>query len=169
MGAVGPAREPVTNTTRSRVKQPRERNVLALALAGTGAGLLIAATFAPVNGGGRSGYAVSIFDSSAPKQLQLFALEPVGVGVIVLALVVTALVHGGAWCWLGGAFLAFGVQSALLFLAYFGGAAFGNAEYNSFRIGSLLGLAGAALLALGGLVLMWRRRSSLSGSAVART
>jgi hypothetical protein len=151
------------------VKQPGERNVFAVALAGIGAGLVIAATFVPVNGGGRGGYAVSIYDSSAPKQLQLFALEPLGVGVIVLALVVTALVHGETWCWLGGMLLAFGLQSALLFIAYFGGAAFGNAEYNSFRIGSLLGLAGAALLALGGVVLIWRRRSRLSESASVRT
>ena len=141
-----------------------------LASAGIGAGLIIAATLVPVNGGGRGGYVVSIYDSSAPRQLQLFAAEPLGVGLIALGVVVLALIRGGPRGWMGGMLLAFGLQSSLLFLAYLGGATFGNAEYNSFRSGSLLGLAGAALLTLAGATIIVRRsRVSLSGSDSVRT
>jgi hypothetical protein len=123
--------------------------------AAVGAGLLIASPFVPVNEGGRSGYSVVIYDRSTTKELQLFALEPFGVGILVLLVVVVALMFPRARPWAGGMLLAFGLQSGLLFLAYFGGAAFGNPEFNSIGVGSVLGLIGAALLALAGMTMLW--------------
>jgi hypothetical protein len=147
------------SSSSSRAELPGRKSIIAFALAGVGAGFLVAATFIPVNGGGRAGYSESIYDSSASKELQLFALEPVGVGVLACLAILIALVYSGARTWVAGMLLAFGLQSGLLFVAYFGGAAFGNPEYNSFSAGSALGLIGAGLLVLSGaLYLVWQAR-----------
>lgn len=131
----------------------RLRRSLTPALAAVGAGLVFAATFVPVNSGGRSGYPVKIYDSAATTtEVQLFAIEPVGVAVLALLVALLALVSSRSRAWTAGMLLAFGLQSGLLFLAYFGSAAFGNPEYNSFAAGSALGLVGAVLLAVSGAV-----------------
>jgi len=125
------------------------RLILAYALAVAGAGLLVAATFVPVNGGGRAGYPETIYDASS-QELRLFAIEPIGVAALAVLAVLAALVSHAARRWVAGMLLAFGLQSGLLFAAYFGDAAFGNSEFNSFRAGSALGLIGAVLLVLSG-------------------
>jgi hypothetical protein len=132
-----------------RLGRRSARLALGYALAIAGAGLLVAATFVPVNGGGRAGYPATIYDASS-SELRLFAIEPIGVGALSVLAVLAALVSRAARRWAGGMLLAFGLQSGLLFAAYFGGAAFGNPEFNSFRSGSALGLIGAALLVLSG-------------------
>jgi hypothetical protein len=152
--------------TRFTVDHPRDvprasglRRVLALALAAAGAALLVVATFVPVNGGGRSGYPVRIFDRSASRELQLFALEPIGVAAIACLIAVVALVSPKTRGVAGGMLIAFGVQTCLLFLAYLGGAAFGNPEFNSFEAGSALGLIAAVLLVLAGVDALLTRRT----------
>jgi hypothetical protein len=132
------------------------RLTLAYALAVAGAGLLVAATFVPVNGGGRAGYSEAIYDTSS-LQLRLFAIEPLGVAALAVLAVLAALVSRAARRWAAGMLLAFGLQSGLLFAAYFGGAAFGNPEFNSLRAGSALGLIGAVLLVLSGAVTLATR------------
>ncbi len=118
-----------------------------------GAALLVAATFLPVNGGGRAGYPYAIYDKSVQKELLLFSLEPLGVAVATMLAVAFLLRRYGKVT--GGILLGFGFQTAFLFLAHFGIATFGNPEYNSFRPGSLVGGAGAAFLLLaGGLALL---------------
>jgi len=115
-----------------------------------GSALLVAATFVPVNGGGTSGYRYAIFDRSVQHELMLFALEPLGVAVLATLTAVFLVTRAPRLA--AGVLLAFGVQSMLLFLGYFGMAAFGNPDYNSLRLGALVGLAGAAaLLAAGSL------------------
>jgi hypothetical protein len=124
------------------------RLALAFALAVAGAGLLVAATFVPVSGGGRAGYSETIYASS--QELRLFAIEPIGVAALAVLAVLAALISRAARTWAAGMLLAFGFQSGLLFAAYFGRAVFGDPEFNSFRAGSALGLTGAALLVLSG-------------------
>lgn len=126
------------------------RRVLALALTSAAAALLVTATFVPINGGGRSGYPQRIYDSSAPRQLQLFALEPIGVAAIASLVAIVALLRARVRPFVGGILVAFGIQSGLLFLAYFGSATFGNPEFNSFAKGSALGLVAAALMIVAG-------------------
>jgi hypothetical protein len=60
------------------------------------------------------------------------------------------------------------VQTSLLFLAYFGGAAFGNPEFNSFEAGSALGLIAAVLLILAGVPLLTRRTRPVRDAGVNR-
>lgn len=139
----------------------RWRSSVAFAFAAVGAGLLLAATFIPVNGGGREGYSVKIYDSAATTtEVQLFAIEPIGVAVLAFLAVLIALVWSGNRIWVAGMLLAFGLQSGLLFLAYIGSAAFGNPEFNSFAAGSALGLLGAALLTLSGAAILWWLRAA---------
>jgi hypothetical protein len=139
--------------------------LVALVAAGLGAVSLIAAAFVPVNKGGRAGYVTKIYDRSTTKELQLFALEPVGVGVLVFVALMFVFVSRGTRSWVVGMLLAFGLQSGLLFLAYFGAAVFGNPEFNSLGAGSILGLAGAALLGLaGGTMLFQKRRASAAAA-----
>src|SRR5215211_2379508 len=110
--------------------------------------LLVAATFVPTNGGGRAGYPYAIYDRSVQRELELFAAEPLVVALLAAAVAIVVVPrarHVGA-----GALLAFGLQTSVLFLAYFGGAVFGNPLYNSFRPGSVLGLLGAGLLIAAG-------------------
>ena len=114
------------------------------------AGLLVAATFVPTNGGGRAGYPYAIFDTSVQREFQLFAAEPVVVAILAVGAVLLLL--GRMPGLMAGVLIAFGVQSFLLFLAYFGVAAFGNPQYNSFRPGGLLGIVGAVLLVAAGLL-----------------
>jgi hypothetical protein len=133
------------------------RGAMTFALATAAAALLVVATFVPVNGGGRSGYSERIYDGSATRELQLFALEPVGVAAIGFLVALVALVRPGLRALAGGMLIAFGVQTALLFVAYFGGAAFGKPEFNSFRAGSALGLLAAALFVLAGAVALVNR------------
>ncbi len=135
------------------------RRVLALALTTAGAALLVVATFVPVNGGGRSGYPARIYDRSASRELQLFALEPIGVAAIACLIALVALVSPKIRLVAGGMLVAFGMQTCLLFLAYSGGAAFGNPEFNSLKAGSALGLIAAVLLMLAGLDAMMTGRS----------
>jgi hypothetical protein len=125
------------------------RSTLALrSLVLAGSGLIVAATFVPVNGGGTSGYPYSIYDQSVQRELVLFVMEPLGVAIVASA---TALLLAGRLPLLGaGLLLAFGVESFLLFLAYLGIAAFGNPNFNSFQPGGLLGVIGALLLLLSG-------------------
>jgi hypothetical protein len=152
--------EPDGSSVRSNRKgQRRWGRLAAVAAAGLGAALLVAATFVPVNEGGRGGYVIKIYDPAATKDLQLFAVEPIGVAALVLAALVILLVAGGTTrLWVAGVLLAFGLQTGLLFLAYFGGAAFGKPEFNSLGVGSVLGLLGAALVAVAGAALLWQER-----------
>jgi hypothetical protein len=149
------------------MKVPNLRTVLAYTLAGAGAALLVAATFVPVNGGGRAGYPETIYDGSASHELQLFAIEPLGVAVLAVLAVLAALAFRAARTWAAGMLFAFGLQSGFLFAAYFGGAAFGNPEFNSFRPGSALGLMGAMLLVLSGVATLVTR--DVSGPEQNRT
>lgn len=128
------------------------------------AGLLVAATFIPTNGGGRAGYPYAIFDTSIQREFQLFAVEPVVVAILAVGTAVFLL--GRMPGFTAGVLLAFGVQSFLLFLAYLGVATFGNPQYNSFRPGGLLGVVGAALLVAGGsLAVRAATRSSATGGS----
>jgi hypothetical protein len=123
-----------------------------------GSALLVAATFVPVNGGGTSGYRYAIFDRSIQRELILFALEPLGVAVLATLTAVFLVTRAPRLA--AGVLLAFGLQSMLLFLAYFGMAAFGNPDYNSLRPGAVVGLAGAAALLAGGSLVVSRDRDA---------
>ena len=123
---------------------PRTAQLSAIA----GAVLLVAATFVPVNGGGEAGYPYALFDRSVQRELLLFAAEPLIVAVAATA--VALVLVGRARALAAGLLIAFGVQTLILFLAYLGGAAFGNPLYNSFEPGSVLGVAGALLVLAAG-------------------
>jgi hypothetical protein len=118
------------------------------ALVVTGALIIVAATFIPVNGGGDAGYATAIFDRSVQRELQLFALEPLAVAL--LAILVAFLLLRRRPQASAGMLIAFGLQTAVLFFAYTVIALFGNPSYNSFEPGGALGLLGALLIVLAG-------------------
>jgi hypothetical protein len=102
--------------------------------------------------------------------LQLFALEPIGVAAIACLVAVVALLDGRVRPFVGGILVAFGIQTGLLFLAYFGAATFGNPEFNSFAEGSALGLAAAGLLIFAGtLTLLANAERSVSAGASRRS
>jgi hypothetical protein len=143
----------------------RRRDVVVAALTLAGAALLVAGTLVPVNGGGRAGYPYAIFDTSVQRELQLFAAEPLCAAV--LSAVAAVLLFRRWPAFASGALVAFGIQTGVLFLAYFGGAVYGNPLYNSFRAGSVIGLAGAALIVAAGAAGFWktvaRRRAAPRG------
>jgi hypothetical protein len=123
--------------------QPRLARLIRI-VAVAGGALLVAATFVPVNGGGRAGYPYAVYDTSVQRELQLFAAEPIAAAVLSVA---AALFLLRRWLALtSGLLAAFGVQAGIFFLAHLGAATFGNPLYNSFRPGSLVGLAGAVML-----------------------
>ncbi len=124
------------------------RIVRALAIAG--ALIVVAATFIPINGGGDAGYPTAIFDRSVQRELQLFALEPLAVALLTVLLVLVLLRRRPEAS--AGMLLAFGIQTAVLFVAYTAIALFGNPAYNSFEPAGPLGLLGAALIGLSGVV-----------------
>jgi hypothetical protein len=134
---------------------PRLLLVSVLVLAG--AGLIIAGTFVPVNGGGDFGYRYAIFDRSLGRPtLLLVAVEPLAVAVAAsLAVLLTRRAPALA----AGLLIAFGFQTLVFFLVYVAGAAFGDANYDSFKPGGVLGALGAALVLSGGISLVIRRRS----------
>lgn len=129
---------------------------LVRAFAFVGAGLLVVATFVPINGGGDAGFPAAIFDRSVQRELQLFAAEPLMVAV--LAILIAAVGVGRRPHVSGGMLLGFGVQTAVLFLVYTVIAIFGNPAYNSFEPGGPLGTIGAVLLALAGAAAVGRGR-----------
>lgn len=115
-----------------------------------GATLIVVGAFVPVNGGGEFGYSYAIFDREVQRELLLFAAEPLAVAA-VSALAALFLV-GRAPLLTSGLFLAFGLQTLVLFLAHLVGAAFGNPAFNSFRPGGLVGAVGALLLLAAGVM-----------------
>lgn len=125
-----------------------------------GCGLVIAATFVPTNGGGRAGYPYAIFDASIQREFQLYAAEPVAAAVLAVGAAFVLLRRSPSFA--AGVLLALGVQSLLLFSAHVGVATFGNPQYNSFRPGGLLGMAGALVFITAGLLAL-RRGGSRAG------
>ena len=125
------------------------------------AGLIVAGTVIPVNGGGAYGYEYAIFTRRFQRELWLFAAEPLAVAGT--ALVAGLLLARRSPVLAAGILGALGFQSLALFLAYLVGAAFGPANYNSFRPGGLLGALGAALLLVSGF-LAFRLARSRSGT-----
>jgi hypothetical protein len=123
-----------------------------------GAGLIIAGTFVPVNGGGDFGYRYAIFDRSLNQPtLLLVAVEPLAVaGAASLAAVAIAR---RAPALAAGLMIALGFQTLVFFLAYVGGAAFGDPAYDSFEPGGVLGALGAALVLTAGVSVAVRRQT----------
>jgi hypothetical protein len=123
-----------------------------------GAGLIIAGTFVPVNGGGDFGYRYAIFDRSLNQPtLLLVAVEPLAVAwAASLAAVVIAR---RAPALAAGLMIALGFQTLVFFLAYVGGAAFGDPAYDSFEPGGVLGALGAALVLTAGVSVAVRRQT----------
>jgi hypothetical protein len=136
----------------------RIRPALVAMIVATGAGLIIAGTFVPVNGGGDFGYRYTIFDRSLGQpMLLLVAIEPLAAAV---ASSLAALLLGRrAPVLTAGFIIAVGFQTFLFFLAYAAAAVFGDPAYDSFEPGGVLGALGAALVLAGGIFLVPRRRS----------
>ena len=127
-----------------------------------GAGLIVAGTFVPVNGGGDFGYRYAIFDRSLDQPtLLLVAIEPLTVAVA--ATLAGVVIAPRAPALAAGLMIALGLQTLVFFLAYVGGATFGNPAYDSFQPGGVLGALGAALVLTAGVAVAVRRRSSSDG------
>jgi hypothetical protein len=113
-----------------------------------GAVLLVAGTLTPINGGGDAGYGYALYDNPVDLNLRWFALEPLGVALgVVLVLVVSLRWRERA---LYALLVAAGAQTAVFFFGYLGHSMFAPDAYNSPAAGSILGLAGAALVVAGG-------------------
>jgi len=114
----------------------------------------VVGTVVPVNGGGGAGYPYAILDLSVQRELVLFALEPLAVAVMVLA---ATAVRARRPAVAAGLLMAFGAQSAMLFLAHLGIAALGDPEFNSLRPGSFVGIGGAIAIFGAGVAAYWSR------------
>lgn len=119
------------------------RNLGAAIVGIAGAFVMIVATAVPFNGGGSSGDEQKVTRSFGE------AFDPI---VMSLAIAVVAALLLGRWrhAELSAALLTLGVLDALLWIRYFGVPLVQDPSFGSFAPGGLLGLAGAALVLLGG-------------------
>jgi len=150
-------------TAADGVEGRRPAAVLAL----VGAGLVVAGTFLPVNGGGDFGYRYAVFDRSLEQPtLLLVAVEPLAVAACAAG---CGLVLGRrAPILAAGLLIAFGFQTLLFFLAYVGATIFGDPNYDSFEPGGVVGALGGALVLAAGVVVLLgtMRRTSPEMNAV---
>lgn len=114
-----------------------------------GAGLVVAGTFLPWTKGGDFSPSYAIVDFEFPKIFFLSGVAPLAAAVVAVALGLLSLTRQERL--VSGLLIGFGAMTLLLFLAYLGVSVFGPEEAYSFGIGSLAGVAGGALILLGGL------------------
>ncbi|HEU0303510.1 MAG TPA: toll/interleukin-1 receptor domain-containing protein [Gaiellaceae bacterium] len=133
------------------------RDVRAAVLGIAGAAVMVVATTIDYNGGGTSG--------EARKLTQSFdgAFDPI---MTSLAIAVVGALLLGRWrhAELSAALLTLGVLDALLWVRYLGVPLAEDSSVGSFGAGGLVGLAGAALVIIGGLLGL---RASTQPAAVA--
>ena len=119
------------------------RNVGAAILGIAGAAVMIVATAVPFNGGGSSG------DEQAVTRSFAEAFDPIVVS-LAIAVIAALLLGRRRHAELSAALLTLGVLDALLWIRYFGVPLVQDSSFGSFAPGGLVGLAGAALVLLGG-------------------
>ena len=127
---------------------------IVLALVFAAAVLIVIGSVIPFNGGGAEGTARSVVPGQGWG-----ALDPLVVAAA--ALVTVVLLTSGRRLLAAGLLIAFGLESAALWLRYLGVPLIEYDSVASFGAGGLAGLAGGLLLLTAG-VLVWRREDSTS-------